>query len=160
MTELTLYHNPRCSKSRGALELLEARGLTPEVVRYLETPPDAATLKATVDTYNGYCAAGVDEQFGKDAALLDKVDAGPYYAVTGVSYCYSTCGGLDINADFQVLAADGVTPINGLYAVGTDSMGVLFTETKPYVTYGGAAQGWAYTSGYLAGESVAEKLGK
>ena len=46
MTELTLYHNLRCSKSRGALELLEARGLTPEVVRYLETPPDAATLKA------------------------------------------------------------------------------------------------------------------
>lgn len=46
MTELTLYHNPCCSKSRGALELLEARGLTPEVVRYLETPPDAATLKA------------------------------------------------------------------------------------------------------------------
>lgn len=46
MTELTLYHNPRCSKSRGALELLEARGLTPKVVRYLETPPDAATLKA------------------------------------------------------------------------------------------------------------------
>jgi len=44
MTELTLYHNPRCSKSRGALELLEARGLTPNVVRYLETPPNAATL--------------------------------------------------------------------------------------------------------------------
>ncbi|MFV3406659.1 MULTISPECIES: arsenate reductase (glutaredoxin) [Pseudomonas] len=44
MTELTLYHNPRCSKSRGALELLEARGLTPTVVRYLETPPDTATL--------------------------------------------------------------------------------------------------------------------
>lgn len=46
MTDLTLYHNPRCSKSRGALELLEARGLAPSVVRYLETPPDAATLKA------------------------------------------------------------------------------------------------------------------
>ena len=44
MTDLTLYHNPRCSKSRGALELLEARGLAPTVVRYLETPPDAATL--------------------------------------------------------------------------------------------------------------------
>ena len=44
MTDLTLYHNPRCSKSRGALELLEARGLTPTVVRYLETPPDAAQL--------------------------------------------------------------------------------------------------------------------
>lgn len=46
MTDLTLYHNPRCSKSRGALELLEQRGLTPTIVRYLETPPDAATLKA------------------------------------------------------------------------------------------------------------------
>ncbi|MBC8651662.1 arsenate reductase (glutaredoxin) [Pseudomonas sp. MTM4] len=45
MTELTLYHNPRCSKSRGALELLEQRGLNPTVVRYLETPPTAAELK-------------------------------------------------------------------------------------------------------------------
>lgn len=46
MTDLTLYHNPRCSKSRDALELLEARGLAPHIVRYLETPPDAATLTA------------------------------------------------------------------------------------------------------------------
>ncbi|MEN5148397.1 arsenate reductase (glutaredoxin) [Pseudomonas orientalis] len=46
MTDLTLYHNPRCSKSRGALELLEARGLTPTVVRYLETPLNAAQLQA------------------------------------------------------------------------------------------------------------------
>lgn len=46
MTDLTLYHNPRCSKSRGALELLEARGLAPTVVRYLETPLNAAQLTA------------------------------------------------------------------------------------------------------------------
>lgn len=45
MTELKLYHNPRCSKSRAALELLQARGLTPEVVLYLQTPPDAAQLR-------------------------------------------------------------------------------------------------------------------
>lgn len=44
MTDLTLYHNPRCSKSRAALDLLEARGLVPRVVRYLDTPLDAATL--------------------------------------------------------------------------------------------------------------------
>lgn len=44
MTELILYHNPRCSKSRAALELLESRGLTPRVVRYLETPPSVAEL--------------------------------------------------------------------------------------------------------------------
>jgi arsenate reductase len=49
MTDLTLYHNPRCSKSRSALELLEARGLAPTIVRYLETPPDAATLKTLLD---------------------------------------------------------------------------------------------------------------
>lgn len=41
---LTYYHNPRCSKSREGLALLEARGAQPAVVRYLETPPDAATL--------------------------------------------------------------------------------------------------------------------
>ncbi len=45
MTELTLYHNPRCSKSRGALELLAQRGLTPKVINYLETPPSAEELQ-------------------------------------------------------------------------------------------------------------------
>jgi arsenate reductase len=45
MADGILYHNPRCSKSRQALELLQARGLSPQVVEYLKTPPDAATLK-------------------------------------------------------------------------------------------------------------------
>ena len=40
-----LYHNPRCSKSRQALALLEARGVRPEIVEYLKTPPSAAALK-------------------------------------------------------------------------------------------------------------------
>ncbi|MBF0625225.1 MAG: arsenate reductase (glutaredoxin) [Magnetococcales bacterium] len=42
---VTIYHNPRCSKSRQTLELLEARGLEPEVVDYLKTPPDAAAIE-------------------------------------------------------------------------------------------------------------------
>lgn len=42
---VTLYHNPRCSKSREALALLQARGITPEVVLYLETAPDSGTLQ-------------------------------------------------------------------------------------------------------------------
>lgn len=46
---ITIYHNPRCSKSRQTLALLEERGLTPEVVLYLDTPPDAATLKAILN---------------------------------------------------------------------------------------------------------------
>ena len=41
----TLYHNPRCSKSREALALLQAQGCTPEIVLYLETPPTAKQLK-------------------------------------------------------------------------------------------------------------------
>ena len=52
MTDLTLYHNPRCSKSRGALELLESRGLTPNVVRYLDTPLDAAQLRNLLGKLN------------------------------------------------------------------------------------------------------------
>ncbi|MED5365907.1 MAG: arsenate reductase (glutaredoxin) [Pseudomonadota bacterium] len=41
---VTIYHNPRCSKSRQTLALLQERGVTPTVVEYLKTPPDAATL--------------------------------------------------------------------------------------------------------------------
>lgn len=45
MAAMTLYHNPRCSKSRSALQLLEERGLNPAIVRYLETPLSAAQLQ-------------------------------------------------------------------------------------------------------------------
>jgi len=49
MTEpITFYHNPRCSKSRNALQLLEDKGVSPDVVLYLETPPDRDTLTAIV----------------------------------------------------------------------------------------------------------------
>lgn len=44
MPNLTLYHNPRCSKSRAALQLLEERGLQPLIVRYLDTPPSTEQL--------------------------------------------------------------------------------------------------------------------
>lgn len=43
---VTIYHNPRCAKSRATLQLLEAKGMTPKVVDYLKTPPSAAELKA------------------------------------------------------------------------------------------------------------------
>lgn len=48
MSEVQIYHNPRCSKSRETLALLEDRGIKPQVIRYLETPPNAETLKALV----------------------------------------------------------------------------------------------------------------
>ena len=43
---VTLYHNPRCSKSRQTLELVREHGVDPEIVEYLNTPPSAAELKA------------------------------------------------------------------------------------------------------------------
>jgi arsenate reductase (glutaredoxin) len=45
MSDLRLLHNPKCSKSRQALEMLTERGVEPEIVRYLDTPPDKATLE-------------------------------------------------------------------------------------------------------------------
>ena len=44
MSAVTIYHNPRCSKSRQTLALLEAHGVQPNVVLYLETPPSASEL--------------------------------------------------------------------------------------------------------------------
>ena len=39
-----IYHNPRCSKSRQTLQILKDNGVEPDVVEYLKTPPDRATL--------------------------------------------------------------------------------------------------------------------
>src|SRR5712692_10346990 len=46
---VTIFHNQACSKSRGALEILEERGVSHDVVRYLDTPPDRTTLERILD---------------------------------------------------------------------------------------------------------------
>ncbi len=46
MSDVTIYHNPRCTKSRQTLELLQARGIAPTVIEYLKTPPSPAGLAA------------------------------------------------------------------------------------------------------------------
>jgi len=43
-----IYHNPRCSKSRQTLALLQERGLKPTITQYLETPPDASRLTSVL----------------------------------------------------------------------------------------------------------------
>ncbi len=48
MAEFTIYHNPRCSKSRETLALLQAKGVEPSIVEYLKTPPSPSQLKAIV----------------------------------------------------------------------------------------------------------------
>jgi arsenate reductase len=47
--EYVVYHNPTCSKSRGALEILAERGIDSDVVEYLKAPPDRAALERIVD---------------------------------------------------------------------------------------------------------------
>lgn len=48
MTAFTIFHNPRCTKSRSALALLREHGIEPEIVEYLKTPPTADELEAIV----------------------------------------------------------------------------------------------------------------
>lgn len=59
MSKYTIYHNPRCSKSRETLALLEENGIEPEVILYLENPPSVETLadlasKLELDTVHDF----------------------------------------------------------------------------------------------------------
>ncbi len=83
----TLYHNPRCSKSRAALELLRAKDVSVRVVEYLQTPPSLETLKRLAialggaremirDTEDAYRQAGLNAK-SSDAALIAAIAAHP-----------------------------------------------------------------------------------
>lgn len=48
----TIYHNPRCSKSRQTLQLLKDKGIEPTVIEYLKTPPDTQTLDSILTMLN------------------------------------------------------------------------------------------------------------
>ena len=83
MSDVTIYHNPRCSKSRATLALLEANGISPDVVLYLETSPDAREI----------------------ADLLDKLGMTAGQVVRSGEEAYKVCG-LDKNSsDAQIVAA-------------------------------------------------------
>lgn len=70
---VTLYHNPRCSKSRAALELLDRHGVQAEIVEYLKTPPDRETLVTLLDMLGLEPRAlmRTQEQEYRDAGLDD-----------------------------------------------------------------------------------------
>jgi arsenate reductase len=83
---VTIYHNPRCSKSRQTLALLEEQGIEPQVIEYLTTPPDAATLRKVIDMLGvgprdilrrkEAREAGIDPGLDGDA-LIDAMVANP-----------------------------------------------------------------------------------
>jgi arsenate reductase len=83
MNDTRLYHNPRCSKSRGALELLRERGIEPLVIAYLDNPPSAAELRDLLGTLglpardllrtgeDEYAALGLADESLSESVLID-----------------------------------------------------------------------------------------
>ena len=99
-------------------------------------------------------------QIGVDIQLEDVhgQTEGKIYCIKGAAYVYSTCGGMDVDTQIRLLKEDG-TPVENVFVVGNDSLGTLNESNKAYVTYGGCAQGWALTSGRLAGANAAAAFG-
>ena len=79
---ITIYHNPRCSKSRQTLALLNEKGIEPTVIEYLRDPPDAPTLTALIRMLgiraidlvrkkeDPYTKLGLAEKQDDDASLI------------------------------------------------------------------------------------------
>ena len=84
---VTIYHNPRCGKSRETLALIEGKGISPVVVEYLKTPPSAAELTrilallgkrpAEITRKKEAAEAGIDPASLDDAALIAALVANP-----------------------------------------------------------------------------------
>ena len=100
MTDATIYHNARCSNSRGALALLREAGIEPVIIDYLKDPPDRATLarllrdaglgaREAIRTKEApYAALHLDDPALDDDALIDAMVANPVliqrpFVVTG-----------------------------------------------------------------------------
>jgi arsenate reductase (glutaredoxin) len=80
VSDYLVFHNPSCSKSRGALQILADEGIETDVVEYIKAPPDRATLERIVDTIPNPPAELVrkDKRFkdlGLDAADYTERDA-------------------------------------------------------------------------------------
>ena len=87
--DVTIYFNPQCSKCRLTLDLLETRGQQPQIVEYLESPPDTATLESILDMLGleprdlmrtfekEYTEAGLDNPGLTRAELIDAMISHP-----------------------------------------------------------------------------------
>lgn len=86
---VTIYHNPRCSKSRQTLQLLRDRGIQPRVIEYLQTPPARTELKRLLGLLHlqprallrrkepQYRDLGLDDKSLKDKDLIDAMHNHP-----------------------------------------------------------------------------------
>lgn len=110
---------------------------------------DAKNLAATIATYNGYFADGVDLDFNRDLATTIPFTGKRYFALTTNSCVLATVGGLTINGNAQVIDVDDAV-IEGLYATGNAS-GNFFAGNYPR-HIPGTSIGRAITFGYVAAE--------
>jgi succinate dehydrogenase/fumarate reductase flavoprotein subunit len=109
---------------------------------------------ASVERYNELCAAGVDEDYGKEKHRLTPVDTAPFYGARVGAWHLTTLNGCRINTDMQVLDTNG-EPIEGLYATG-DCSGGMFATTYPNL-FTGLAAGRTMTFGRHAAKLLAAK---
>ncbi|MBQ6325561.1 MAG: FAD-binding protein [Clostridia bacterium] len=127
-----------------------------ELAEQMGVPVQA--LVETVADYNALCDLGEDLTFGKESAYMHSLgEEGPFYAIIGKTDIYGTLGGVDVNKHTQVLDADH-NVIDGLYAVGLDSIGVVF-DGGGYNEQGGMTLGWGFTSGKIAADHIAAGMG-
>lgn len=136
-----------------------ANGTTTPVFAHGDTLEEAAAaagvngenLVKTVERYNGFVAAGNDEDFGRSADYMKMaIGDGPYYLVEQKPRFATTMGGLVVNTSLQVENTEG-NVIPGLYAAGEVVGGVMGDDSPS-----GANNGWALTAGKLAAEAIAK----
>jgi arsenate reductase len=73
---VTIWHNPRCSKSRQTLELLQKRGVTPKVREYLKEPPSKAEVETLIELVGGDPAVLIRDGEAEFKALGKKNELG------------------------------------------------------------------------------------
>jgi len=115
---------------------------------------DADTFVATVERYNELCDKGVDEDFGKRADHLWKIEGEKYYAFKMIPVVSFTLGGLCLDTEARVLDANN-EPINGLYAAGEVAFTGLIGDDYPSC---GMAIGAATFYGRMAGATAANEM--
>ena len=127
-----------------------------DLAKAMDFDADATeALKETVETWSGYVASGVDEDFGREiGAVKTDLSSGPYYAVNvgpGIHHCM---GGVKINTSAEVIDTDG-NPIEGLYACGEVTGGIHGANRL-----GGNAVADIVVYGRIAAESAIEYIAK
>ena len=116
---------------------------------------DAAALAAEIETYNGYCAAGRDEDWCKDAQWMMPVSQPPYYIAKPETLFLMTIGGIATDRNGQVVKAD-MTPVEGLYAVGVD--GCMLYRNVYTIDAPGSCSGNGINMGRTAANAACENL--